>query len=515
MHELYPYQRKACIDTLSARRRNPLLVAPTGAGKTTMGAYIAKALSPYGVVWVAHRTELVDQAAARLESNGLRVGIVQASREADPDADVQVASVQTLARRPVRSEQTFIIDEAHRSAAESYRRIVPEDASVIGLTATPFRTDGRGLGDVFGELIEAATVEQLVGSGRLMDPKVYIVKPPDMTGIARRSGDYAPGESETRTNTPERRADIVDQWKLRRSGTPTLAFAVNVAHSQAIADAFMSAGVPAVHVDATTPADQRADAISKLASGEVKVISNVGLFTEGFDLPVISTIIDAAPTQSLGLHMQKIGRVMRVADGKDDAVVHDHAGNHLRLGKVTRQQTYSLDVGSDSREMSEPLGLTHCPECYRLYSGDRCPSCDHVSAPEDVVIPDIDGGGDLVEMTEHDIREAFFNRACEEQVAYDRKDGWILHRFKDEFGEWPTVYKEDPDDEDCPMLYFNPERASMEGKRAFYKYQLWLCNEKGWKPGAASHRYKDAVGCWPRGFVTEVKADMAAGEVWG
>lgn len=506
-HSLRPYQRTTCLSVITHRADNPLLVAPTGAGKTTCGVYIAQALRHLGVVWVAHRVELIDQAVERFAAHGITTGIIKADRTPS-EADIHVASVQTLARRATRNEKVFIIDEAHRAAADSYRRCIPADAIVIGLTATPFRHDGKGLGDLFGRIFTAATTAELVEDGTLHDPEVWVVRPPDMSAVRQRAGEYATAETTTATNTPERRADIVDQWKQRADGMRTLAFACSIDHSREIVAAFTAAGVPAEHVDGDTPDEDRQAAIARLAAGDTLVLCNVALFTEGFDLPAIECIIDAAPTASLGRHLQKIGRVMRTSPGKSRAVVHDHAGNHLRLGRVTQPLAYTLDSGVQTH-LSEPLGLSHCGECFRLYAGDTCPSCGAERPASERETLGIDGRAGMVEMSEQDVREAYFDRLCEEQVQYDRKDGWVLHQFKDKYGEWPTVCRLE---ENGPLLYVNPDRADMTVKRAFFKGMLTLAVDKGFKPGWASVRYRDVFGVWPKGFVDEVKEECGLNE---
>ena len=509
MHTLRPYQREACIEVCRSLSSNPLLVAPTGAGKTTMGVYLASVLRDRGVVWLAHREELITQAAERFTGHGISVGIIKASQPQNPNADVQVASVQTLARREQQGGGVFIIDEAHRCEAASYKAAIPSGATVIGLTATPFRYDGKSLGETFGSLVPAATTAELINNGTLIEPEVWVIRPPDMTGVSRRAGEYATAETATRTNTEDRRADIVKQYLERVPGTLALAFGVNIEHSKAIADAFNAAGTPAMHVDAETPSDQRRDAIARLAAGDIHVLSNVGLFTEGFDLPAIETIIDAAPTDSLGRHLQKIGRCMRRADGKFRAVVHDHAGNHLRLGRVTQQLTYSLAPAEPgvTQRISEPLGLVMCPDCYRLYAADACPGCGRVVEPGEA--PEVTGRAGMTKLTEEDIREAYFDRLCEEQMEANRKDGWIGFRFKEKYGEFPATCRLT---DDGPLLYVNPDRAGMDIKRAFYRGLLAVALDKGFKHGWASVRFKDVFGTWPKGFVNEVKADLGVAD---
>jgi superfamily II DNA or RNA helicase len=512
MHHLRPYQRRACLEAIQRLRDNPLVVAPTGAGKTTIGSYIVQAV-PRRVVWLAHRQELIGQAAGRLRSHDIDPGVIKAGVPATPDARVQVASVQTLTRRGLMSELAgpllIVVDEAHRSRAASYADIFDTypHAARLGLTATPFRHDGKGLGPAYGCIVTAATTRELIDDGTLIEPDVYVVKPPDLSRVSTRGGEYAVAEAATATNTPEHRADIVEQWAKRCDGMRTLAFAVNVEHSKAIAEAFTAAGVAAEHVDGNTPTAEREDAIARLRDGSLSVLTNVDLFTEGFDLPAIEALIDAAPTQSLGKHLQRIGRVMRRADAKFTAVVHDHAGNHLRLGMVAQPLTYSLDDTDSVKRDSEPLGLRQCPECFRLVpsTAPQCLGCEYTFTAEDRELTPITGDAGMTRLvSEHTRREMLFDRLCEEQVGFEYKPGYVYAKFREETGEYPPVYVAD----DGSERYCNPETADAGVKRAFYRTILQTCIEKGWKPGAASHRYKELFGCWPKNFVSDVKKEL-------
>lgn len=508
MHTLRPYQRTACLQAVQRLRQNPLLVAPTGAGKTSMGVYIAQAV-PRRVVWLAHRQELIEQAAGRLRAHGIEPGVIKSGVPETPDARVQVASVQTLTRRGRTDAGLIVVDEAHRACAASYTTVFDAhpDARRLGLTATPFRHDGKGLGRMFGSIITAATTRDLIDDHTLIDPTVYIVKPPDLSRVSKRGGDYAVAEAATATNTPEHRADIVEQWRKRCDGMPTLAFAVNVEHSRQIAQAFTDAGIAAEHVDGNTPGDEREAAIGRLRDGQTAVLSNVELFTEGFDLPTVEALIVARPTQSLALHLQMVGRVMRRAPGKFEGIVHDHAGNHLRLGLVGQPLTYSLDDTDAARRDSEPLGLRLCPECFRLVPAREpvCLGCGRAFTAEDRELTPVTGDAGMVELvSEHARRELLFDRLCEEQAGFGYKPGYVYARFREETGQYPPVYVDDEGVE----RYCNPETATAEVRRLYYRTCLATAIEKGWKPGAASHRYKELFQVWPKGFVADVKREL-------
>ncbi len=240
--ELRDYQTDAVLKLLMFLDRRPILVAPTGAGKTVMGVAAVKSALDAGwsVLWLAHRIELIEQSARQLEALGLQVGIIMSGYAPTPSAQVQVASVHTLARRTIPDAQLIVIDECHHATADTYRLILRARAEsyVTGLTATPFRLDGKGLGDIFGELVIAASTAELCERGILHKPKVWCSKAPDLRGLKVIAGDYALGDLARRTNTGELCGDIVATWQKRAAGKRTVVFAVNVEHSLAIRDAF-------------------------------------------------------------------------------------------------------------------------------------------------------------------------------------------------------------------------------------------------------------------------------------
>ena len=297
---LRDYQRSAVDRLKTVLHRRPILVAPTGSGKTTVAVALVEELG-VPTLWLAHRKELIDQAAGHLARLGLWPGRILAGYPPEPFAQVQVASVQTLVRRAMPPAKLVVIDEAHHvTLGSSYSQVIEHypNTHVLGLTATPFRLDGRGLGDVFGELIVAAYADELCEAGVLHDPRVYAGKAPDLRHVKIAMGDYALGELSKRTNTEELNADIVQTWLEKSPGRRTVAFAVDIAHSQAIVEAFRAAGVPAEHLDGKVARSEREAVLERLRGGQTLIVSNCMVLTEGWDLPALETAIVARPTAS-------------------------------------------------------------------------------------------------------------------------------------------------------------------------------------------------------------------------
>jgi len=492
--QLRDYQDRAVETVIDKLGSRPILVSPTGSGKTTMATEIVERIG-LPTLWLAHRKELIDQAAERLAAHGLDAGIVMAGYKSDPDAQVQVASMQTLVRRDKPPAGLVVVDECHHAAADSYQNILAEygDAALIGLTATPFRLDGRGLGDLFGELVVAAWPDELCTSGYLHKPRVWASKAPDLRGVRVVAGDYSVGALAERTNTAELNADIVETWRKRAAGKRTIVFAVDIEHSEAITEAFEEAGVAAEHLDGRTPRAERDAILDRLASGETLVVSNCMVLTEGWDLPALECAVIARPTASLNLHLQMIGRVMRACDGKDGAIVLDHAGNHHVHGLVTRRLDYTLT--DEKVGFSEPLGLRRCGNCGLLFETNepRCPECGWVpeaSGAGQRRRPAIHGEGELAEFDDSsfDYRRQVWVQIEAQRQASGYKPGWSYYRFFDRFGVAPIV---------AGGELVNPPEASSEQKAEVYREFLRIAAIKGYKPGWAAYRYKDAFGQWP------------------
>lgn len=460
--DLRPYQRDVVERLATTAHRRPLLVAPTGAGKTVIAAeMIRRARGP--VLFLAHRRELISQASRKLFDQGVDFGIIQAGSNARPGQRVQVASVQTLWSRAMRSTvmdlppaDLVIVDEAHRGRARTYRKILDSypAATIMGLTATPCRGDGRGLGSVFDGLVECPSVRELIGLGFLVPTRVYAPSRPDLTGVRTAQGDYVATQLAERMDKAQLVGDIVEHWHKLAERRKTVVFASSVAHSVHLRDEFRRAGVWAEHIDGSTPVDERDQILQRLAEGEIEVVTNFGVLTEGWDCPAASCCVLARPTKHLGLYRQMAGRVLRPFEDKADALILDHAGAVFTHGFVEDdiQWTLAEDRRAENRAIGGRRGVTGrdlatCPECAAVrWSGQPCASCGWRPRPKPRSVDVADG--ELAQV-ERDRRikanqpTAGDKRIFHCQLLYigrerGYKDGWAAHKYREKFGDWPA-----------------------------------------------------------------------------
>lgn len=458
IHALRPYQT-AAVEGLRAHvrnsRRRVLLVSPTGSGKTViMAEIIHGAVSRGGsVVFLAHRKELIDQTSARLDLVGVDHGVVQGKHPREqPWARVQVASVQTLARRLDRLPDAtlLIIDEAHHARAATYSHIVDRYPGIVvlGATATPWRLDNRGLGELFEELVVAARPRELVQQGHLVPYTGFAYDMPDLERVHRQGADYKGDELALVMGGAKLAGNVVAQWLAHCRGRRTVVFAVNVAHSMALVSRFKAAGVVAEHVDGTTPTPEREGVLSRLATGETPVVCNVNVLTEGFDCPAIEVCVLARPTLSVGLYLQMVGRGMRPspATGKSQLRIHDHAGLVMRHGLPDAEREYTLDADKRRAAALDPsLALRRCTHCFALFASDlsTCPQCGQAPVARPRVVKEDETAAAIpIEQLagHHEVRRAYLDEQLRIAEASGKKRGWAAYRYRERFGEWPPSH---------------------------------------------------------------------------
>lgn len=401
--------------------RAPLLVLPTGGGKTFVGSWITKTAlaKPDACVWIlVHREELLNQWTAALERIGVHPALVSPNHPTDPHAPCQVASVQTLANRLeafTRKPSLIIVDEAHHAPARTWGKVMgafPE-ARILGVTATPCRRDGKGLRGMFDVLVEGASVRQLIELGYLVEPTIFAPPAPDLSGVTVRGGDFQTEKAAEVMDKPTITGDAITHYRKWADGLPAVVFCVDVKHARRVAEAFAEAGYSAACVDGTMDKATRAATLAGLADGTVQVVTSCDVISEGTDIPSVAVVILLRPTHSLSLYLQQIGRGLRPAPGKDRAIVLDHAGNFARHGWPDEPRGWSLD-GVKKREKKKGAedtenNVKQCLGCYAVHKPTLkvCPHCGYeypVKPTRKLRVVD----GELVPLTRENMAERFY-----------------------------------------------------------------------------------------------------------
>lgn len=459
MLNLRPYQSKGVNDIRASYQqkfRAPLYTLPTGGGKTVLFSHIAAnvaARSKRALILV-HRIELLRQTADKLRSTGCQVGLINPMYTPNLRAPIQVASVQTLVRRThwnIPGFDLIVTDECHHVISSTYRTILNQwpNALNLGVTATPVRGDGLGLGvnvgGVYDTLIQGPQVGELIDMGYLVRPVVYAPKQKlDLTGLRTVAGDWNKKQLAERTDSREITGSAVDHYSKICPGQPCVVFCCSIAHAEHVAAEFRGAGYRAFSADGSMPDEQRVRLLGGLANGDVEVLTTCDLISEGTDIPAISCAILLRATQSLGLYIQQVGRALRPAPGKDKAVILDHVGNVLTHGLPDEDREWTLDGEMKRRrekgDEEAAMKVKQCPECYAVHmkADPTCPECGYLYPPPKGRHPEqVDG--ELALMTEEHRRavrrvkdvEVARTRTLEDlqKLAADRgyKPGWAEH----------------------------------------------------------------------------------------
>lgn len=443
---LRDYQNDVVTRTGQALRRvrRVLVVLPPGGGKTVIAAFIAQAFASRNqqTFFNCHRQELLKQTSGTFNDCGLPHSFIAAGHPMYVNASVQVCSVDTLKNRLAKLPEPKVViwDECHHIGAAGWAAIMNAwpNAYHIGLTGTPWRLDGTGLGEYFDEMVLGPTTAELIGMGNLAPYEIYAPNTPDMKGVRKQMGDFAKGDAEEKMREPKIIGDIVKHWKQNASGLLTVGYAVNVAHSRYMADLFNSAGIKSAHLDGGTEDGERKRVIAAYANRELMVLWNVGLFGEGFDLsawagrPVtIDAAILANPTTSLSKYLQESMRCMRPKDGRP-GIINDHAGNSGRHGFPDDEREWDLEGRAKGRKAANdnapPPPIT-CDGCFRQIRRPlppKCPNCGKILLAEAKEIEV--GEGELVKMTEADKARVRAQRKQEERECKTLDDFVALGR---------------------------------------------------------------------------------------
>lgn len=415
--------------------RSPCVVAPCGAGKSVIISDIARMTSLKGnnILFLVHRRELIDQIKDTFIKNDVNLDYVK------------FGMVQTVVKRldKMQKPSLIIIDENHHSLAKSYKKIFDyfSDVPLLGFTATPIRLNGSGLGDVNDILIEEVDAKWLIENNYLSPYKYYAPKLIDTESLKLNSmREFSSTSIDEAMNENKIYGDVIKHYNQLSDGEQAIAYCHNIEASKQVADEFNQQGVNAAHIDGKTPKNDRIEIIDKFRSGSIKVLANVDIIGEGFDVPDCSTVIMLRPTQSLSLFIQQSMRGMRYRPGKTSIII-DHVDNVRRHGLPDAERYWSLK-GIKKEESESEISIKECENCFAVYPPEYlvCPMCGHKPEVKEQKDYEVDESAELEEVGEEefsftmDFREPEDCDSVEELYELARnknyKPGWAYVQAK-------------------------------------------------------------------------------------
>lgn len=407
---LRDYQAEMIAEVRENFRRglnSQLIVSPTGSGKTIAFSYMAQSASRKGkrVGILCHRVELLAQICAALERFEVDHAVVAPGHLVNRKSLVQVASVFALARRLNVYPQfdLLIIDEAHHAIPGStWGAVIAANpqAKLLGVTATPERLSGHGLGDFFKTMVLGPSTASLIERGWLSPYRLYAPATCSMDGVHSRMGDFVKAEMEAVVDKPSITGDAVTHYLKLLPNQRALAFCVSIKHATHVAEQFRQAGVVSSHIDGEMDRVERAQKIRDFTAGRIHVLTSCDLISEGFDCPEIDAAILLRPTQSLALYLQQVGRSLRIAPGKRVATLLDHCNNVGRHGLPDDEREWTLEGRATRRksQSDDAVAIKTCGTCFATVHASK-PICPHCGTPFPVKAREVEHvEGDLVEV---------------------------------------------------------------------------------------------------------------------
>lgn len=407
--------------------RSVMLQMPTGTGKTRLFVSIARDIFDYGasikkafkVLILAHRKELIEQISDHLGNKyRLAHGLIISQNIEQKKYSMQVGSVPTLNRRLERWEDkdfdVIIIDEAHHVKAKSYKKIIDmfPKAKILGVTATPYRLNHAGFRPEFDDLIVSPSVAEFIKRGYLCEYDYYSIRPNSelQKEIDQMKldfeGDYKESEMMDVMDRDFIRADILDAYQRYAGGKKAIVYTINRSHNVHLAEKFKAAGIVSASIDSETPKEKRDELVGKFRRGEIQVLFNVNIFSEGFDCPDVEVIQLARPTKSLSMYLQQVGRGLRPAEGKERLLILDNVGLYNKFGfpSARRKWRYHFE-GQDV---------------------DESPSAHRMDRDEEREVKDIFEGNEEVEMLHTSVEEEVQSSALD-SIIRDYKENFISY----------------------------------------------------------------------------------------
>lgn len=442
--------------------RNIILAAPCAFGKTVVAAFLLKAYQDAGKrgIFICDRIKLVDQSIDAFRSLGLDISVIQAHHPLyNPRKPVQIASAQSLENfRSWPESDVVIVDECH-----SLRKSIKEQMAkwnnipFIGLSATPY---SKGLGNYFSKLVVPVSPRELLEQDYLCPVDYYGGSRASLEGVKTKSlssggTDYLDSSLADAIEKDDLLAgDIVKNWIKHANGKMTIAFSPSVKHSKHMVEIFNQSGIPAIHIDGYMDREEQYDIYQAHKDGEFLILSCSRLLNTGYDEPSVSCLIDCYPTKSIIQYVQRAGRIMRTAEGKDRAIYLDHAGNVSRHGFAEDIVPESLDDGESeysdkklTKDKKEPK-VKECPQCFQQMVGIRCKCGYEIPIKEQIEtdnqeleqLHSVDAKA-WHKKTNKSQKEDFYGMLVYYARSKGYSSGWAAHKFRERSGVWPNAYK--------------------------------------------------------------------------
>ena len=464
MIELRPRQ----VECLAELRQNfakgirtQVLYAPTGAGKTEVAIAMMEASHAKGKrsAMLLDRIVLCNQTSERLDRYSIPHGVLQSGHwRHRPDERIQVCSAQTIEKRDSFPQlDLLIVDEAHCTRKQTAAFIANRpDVKVVGLSASPFT---KGLGNIYESIVSTMTTENLVDEKWLSPLKVFVAQEIDMTGAKKIAGEWS--EKDVTERGVRISGDIVAEWVKKTHdiyGEPrkTIVFCAGVAHGEDLSNRFREAGYNFVSISYRDDDEYKAEVMHEFSKPDTDINGLIAtdILTKGFDQPDVMIGISARPfSKSLSSHVQQMGRIMRVHEGKKYGTWICHSGNYLRFrdawDSIYTDGVHQLDQHSDKaqRELTEHEKKdAQCPKCHHLWpkGSDTCPNCGHVMVRRNAVV---EVSAEILELdmmksAPKDAKQLWYSQLLYYCRSKGYKDGWCANKYREKFGVWPRGLSE-------------------------------------------------------------------------
>ena len=404
MITLRPYQEDVIMNVrlALARCRHVLIILSTGGGKTIIATFMALGASLKGkrIMFTCHRDFLIEQTSAAFKKVGIEHTFIASGLDYNPFCPVVIASMDTLKRRCFKVEHpdVLIVDEAIHSAAAGWANVIEyfqsKGSMTIGLCPCSERANGQGLGKWYKEIVLGPTMSWLIENGFLSKYKIFAPSKPDLSEVGTKYGEYINKELSTAMNKPVITGKAINEYSKLASGKRGVIFCCSIQHSKDVCHSFNEAGFLAVHIGSDTPKDERKSCLNRFRSGDIKILTSVDIFSEGFDLPAVEYGALLRPTKSLNIYLQQIGRILRAHPDKEFAYIADHANNVSTFGLPDEERLWTLSDKKKKRDSDgeKSIPVRECPKCrFCFHPAKICPNCNYEFPIEYREIKEVDG----------------------------------------------------------------------------------------------------------------------------